>query len=462
MKGKNIILVVCAALLLAVATVWIILPAFAYKMSSLPGISVRGRKVALSSSDGAYKLTGVTRETSQGQVAIELPTILKGVPPRTAITLKAQIAVGWSDSLLVKSVFTPMRIYLDGELAYAYGEEGSYPSFLNDPPTNLFILPLPQNGEPVSLRIEYLSPSQRSEISLPALYVGSEGELFANLVHANGFSFVFSCVLLFLGTAMIFPYVLFLRHVSGGSSFLWLGLFSLSAGMWIMGECDLSVFIFPYPSLLHAIDYLGLLFLTFPFLCFGMVVLNPQNPRPFTIMLAIHVVSLLAAITLQLCGAVDLIRTLYWFHIITPLGFLVFAADLLWEYFRYKNAAAKRFVPAVGLLTIAVLLELLNYWLKGNSAFTVIFQFGLLTFIVSLGIVSGYYVRQSMRAAGENLRLEYEMGVMERQLALQQEQYGRMMQNAHEIRTMRHDMRHHLAALGQLLDSGGAAEKAKT
>ncbi|MCL2010856.1 MAG: GHKL domain-containing protein [Synergistaceae bacterium] len=56
----------------------------------------------------------------------------------------------------------------------------------------------------------------------------------------------------------------------------------------------------------------------------------------------------------------------------------------------------------------------------------------------------------------KNVRLESETAAVNRQLAMQREQYERLMKNAENIKFMRHDMRHHLTLMGEL--ARGAAK----
>lgn len=239
----------------------------------------------------------------------------------------------------------------------------------------------------------------------------------------------------------------FVRKLSSGASFLWLGLFTLSAGIWVLEECDLTAFLIPYPSLLYAMAYAGLFCVAIPLLRFGLVILNPENRLPFVVMLRVHDGSVAAAFLLQLTGRVDFTKTLYWFHIITPLAFLVFAVCLVWEHFKRHNPAAKRFAPAVLLLAASTVLEVVNYWLRLTGTLTLFFQLGVLAFVISLGIVSGYYVRESMVIAAEKNRLEYEMSAMGRHLSLQRLQYQKIAEDNKLVKIQRHDLRHQLAVL---------------
>lgn len=261
---------------------------------------------------------------------------------------------------------------------------------------------------------------------------------------------MFSLVLIFIGLVMVAVSLGFVWKIPSGASFLWLGLFSLSAGVWGLGECDLTVLLFPYPALLYAMAYLGLFMVTIPLLRFGLLVVQPKNKRPMQFMLWVHYLSVAAALVLQLSGWMDFTKTLYWFHIIAPLGFVTFAACLLWEWLQYKNPAAGRFAPGIVLLAIFVVLKLLNYWHGLTGALTLFFQLGVLGFVLSLGIVSGYYMRDSLQTAAEKERLEYQMELVNRQLALQRVQFQKIAENDALIKAQRHDLRHQLTVMREL------------
>ena len=52
---------------------------------------------------------------------LELPTRLENLPPRTAVTLSVRIAEPAGKNLLVGSVSSPMKVFLDEELALECG-----------------------------------------------------------------------------------------------------------------------------------------------------------------------------------------------------------------------------------------------------------------------------------------------------------------------------------------------------
>ena len=393
------------------------------------------------------KIENVTYKAGTETGNITLPAKLKNLPPRTPVTLYARVIPNSGQTLLIKTVFAPLKVFADDELIFQCGHEGEYPPYMNDPPTIISTVQLHHRDEVLSLRVEYLSPTQRDVFSLPAIYVGDDASLLNKLFYENGFTLLFSLLLILMGLVMVLARFTIFNKVSAGSSFLWLGLFSLSGGTWAFGECDLSAFLLPYHSLLYTMAYMGLFLLSIPFLNFGIVILNPKNKLLIKVMLYIHYISVATVILLQLSGIMDFSRSLYWFHIITPLAFVVFAIYLLWEYFMYRSHGARQFGVPVMILAISTVLELLNYYLSTTYTFTMYFQLGVLIFIISLGIISGNYVRRSFSALAEKARLEYEVEAIERQLDMQRQQYAKITEHNQVIKTQRHDLRHHIAVI---------------
>ncbi len=381
---------------------------------------------------------------------IKLPAKLNIAAPRELFTVSSQVEVKPGESIMLKSVFAPMKLYFNNLLVYEYGQEGTYPAYMNDPPTMITTIPFPDVEGLVEVKIEYLAPMERSVMSIPTLYIGGENALLLHQFRENGFSFGFSALLIFIGLLMIVIAFTLVRDLPAGWSFIWLGFFALAAGVWGMGECDLTGLIFPYPTLLYAMAYLGLFTVAIPFLQFGLLVLEPSNKWPLKILLGVHYISLATVLALHLSGTMNFIKSLYWFHIITPLAFVTFALVLISEHFRHHNPAAKRFAPASILLAIFVLMELLNYWVRFTNVLTLFFQLGVLGFVILLGIASGYYIKASLQTRAENIRLAYEMAAVGRQLDLQRIQYQKLAATDDAVKTQRHDLRHQLAVLQEL------------
>lgn len=335
-------------------------------------------------SDFTYEITG------GGSGTAAFPHNFQNLPPHTAVTIYVDIKSQGYNSLLVKTVYTKLRLYADDTLIYECGEGEGYPRWLPDPPTLLKTVSLPENTS--QLRFEYISPSQRSVMSLPVLAAGSDGALFAWIFGKNGALFVLSLFFMFLGLAVIVISLLF-RHKD--AVFLYLGLFAFATGCWSFGECDATAFLLPYPVLLYLMAFGGLFTLAIPLLRYGQIILNPQNPVPMRLAKITLEVAVIIAFVLQFMGQVAFSKSMYMFHLIIPLALAVFAGTAALEYFRYRSKMAKRFALPTLVLAIAAILEVVNYRLHFTNALSLFFLLGTLLFTLLLGVIGAQYILET-------------------------------------------------------------------
>ncbi|HHT23904.1 MAG TPA: GHKL domain-containing protein [Clostridiaceae bacterium] len=407
----------------------------------------------LGTSDGVQAITHFEYTTDTGDSGtLELPTKVKLPEPRTAITLTAEIENGPGKTLLVKSVFCPLKVYANEELLQSYGQPGSYPSFFNDPPTALMLIPLPPEGEKVSLRVSYQSPKQRNPFTLPVIYAGTSDNLLNMQYMKDGFSFSFSLMIMYFGLFVIVVSFIFIRKIPASIAFLRLGISSFLMGMWSFGECDLTVLLFPYPVLLHGMTYFGLFLVTFSLLHFGLIVVQPNNRLPILCMMWINGISVAVALMLQFSGLVDFTRSLYWFLFIIPLSIVTLSIFLFWEWRYNHNEAARRFAPSGVILVIGIILGLFHYWKFTTDRFTLFFEVSTIAFMLSLGIISGQYMEDYLNDSRKKEQLEYKMKAVNHQLYLQRMQYEKIAENDALIKAQRHDLRHQLTVLRDLYE----------
>lgn len=436
MKNVRRVLVIVYATVLAVLTAFIFIASLSQKLVSPSALSqVRA-------------VEGFSYEMDSGESgAVSLPYTFKDLKPRTTVTLYADIATLPRESLLVKTVYAPLRVYADEKLIYECGQEGTYPAFMLDPPTMLSMIPLPEAQGAQRLRFEFVSPSQRDELSVSAIFAGEEAALFLRLLKQNAALLAFSLIFILLGLAVILARLTFLRGLPSASSFLYLGLIATLSGLWGLGECNLTAFLLPYPSLLYVMAFTGLFGVTIPVLRFGIILLKPKSKLLLNIIVAVNCACFLIALILQLTGIVGFSRSMYLFHVIEPLSLVVYAACIILEYVRNRNKTAAQFLLPIIALAGSAVLEVINYQFRITSVLSLFFQSGMLIFIVSLLMIGMRFMRGALRDAEEKIRLELEMSIMNRQLDIQREQYKAIAQNAETIKAQRHDLRHHLAVI---------------
>lgn len=345
----------------------------------------------------AESLSGFTYEIADGENGTaEFPNSFKNLAPHSAVTVNVEIEPGKYENLLVKTVYSRLRLYADGNLIYECGQPGSYPDWLLDPPTLLEIVPLPKTAS--TLQFEYISPTQRTVLSVSEVMAGSEGALLAWLFGINIAILAVSIFLLIFGLTISTISFLFRRD---NVMFLHLGLFALAVGCWSFGECNATAFFVPYPVLLYLMAFVGLFSCTIPLLRYGILILRPSNPLFMRIAISVTQAAVALALALQLAGIASLSKTMYLFHILLPLGLAVFAVTTVYEYFRHKNPIAKQFALPTFVIAVASILEVVNYGIRFTNILSLLFLSGTMIFTLMLGIIGIRHVVETRRAFEE-------------------------------------------------------------
>lgn len=409
--------------------------------------------------EGGYLSVSRFHVTMQGQTQdMALPHIFSGLSARTPVALTAVVKVKEGDCIYLKSVYAPMKVYTNGKLLYQCGQAGSYPAFMKDPPTTTSIVPLKGLSGQVTLRVEYLSPISRNSLSVQPFLIGQEATLTRVLLGTMGFSLAFSIIQIVCGLLLIMAALVILSFERRGVAFLWLGLFSMFAGLWAFGECNFSGFLVANATVLYLLDFAGLFLLPAPLFLFGLSVVNFHDQRLPRALVVIDLCAASAAFLLQLTGRVDLPSSLYVFQLLLPLLLLCFAVYIFYEGLRYRNKSAQRVFLPMAVLALFSLLEVVNYRFRFTEVLSLPFQLGVLVFVLMLGVACGLFIHDAIAMRSEKQRLEFEVKLMEHSIEGQKQRQQIFLDNAAAIREQRHDLRHHLSVVRALAQSG---EKAK-
>lgn len=193
------------------------------------------------------------------------------------------------------------------------------PLFFLDPPTKVTLLDFPKTGEPVTLRLEYTSPTQRDTMTFYPVWLGTSEAILSQLFHTLGFSLLFSFLLAAMGILLMLISFILIRIEKAGISMMWLGLFSLLVGIWFFGECNLTGIFIENALLLYVMAFTGLFTLAIPLMKFGLSI-HLHRPWPLKIMCALLEISVCGAILLQLTGIAALSKTMYLFHVLVSVS----------------------------------------------------------------------------------------------------------------------------------------------
>lgn len=365
--------------------------------------------ISLSTKDAPVrKITKVTATIDGNEEMLSLPYSFKGLTARTPVTITMEITPKQGDYLYMKSVYAPLKVYANGDLIYEYGQENTYPHFMQDPATAVKIVSVPNFKDAVQLRMEYLSPVARDVLTVHPVLLGSETSILKSLFGEMGFPFIFSIIQIFIGLFLVLIVVFVVSFERRGIAFLWLGLFSLATGGWTFGECNLTGIFIHNPTILYIAAFSGLFAFPIPLICFGLIVVDFHNKNPLIISaLALNSI-FCVALLLQLLGFVSLSKSMYLFHILVPLALCFFAGCILYEGIKYQNTSARRFFFPMTVLALFAILEVVNYQLRFTNVLSFFFQIGIIIFIFMMSMIGGIFIKDALllRVESNSLNLK--------------------------------------------------------
>lgn len=438
-------IMIITGIVLAAVTVAVILITLLFGNSSKP---VNVTKIT----EAVITINGESEEMT-------LPVVLQDLPHGTEVRVSLTVPQKPGDSLFFGSVYAPLTILSGDAVLYEYGAEGTYPFFMTDPPTTYDDILLPDSaGRSLQVEMIYLSPQDRESLSIHEPAVGEQREILRMLMRENGLQFLLAAIILILGVALVIMSLALLSFSYQRRALLFPGLLCLFAGAWQFGENRLSVYMLEFPSFLYVLDFCGLFFLVIPLYLMAKLFLNQEKERVLEAGSLVLIAAAAAAVVLQLTGLVGFHKSLYFFHILLPAAIFCLAGICLYRFIRYKNRNAGLFILPFTILLAAAILELMNYYLGFFSQNSAIFQIGLLIFFCAMAIYSGVSFRRNLTLQIRAIELQNEVKLQEQAIEAQKSRNELLLSHYEDVRKQRHDLRHHMRVLNDLLKNGNSEE----
>ena len=429
-------------LLLAIAF-FLTLP---YRLRSLAGGAMTVRHVT--------EATAVVNGRPQ---TITLPHTFRDLPPGTPISLTFSVDTRASFSLLVKTVYAPTEVAFNGETISAYGTKGTYPSFLDDPPTTVRIFNFRPDANGMrtgTITVTYEFPHDRAKLPVAPFAISNTAGLFRYEFGGLMFSFFIEIFLVLMGLALVLLSFSIYDIEKSRAMLLFLGLFFLAVGVWNIGENDFSVFALQNPALLYMMAFTGLFFVIAPLYGFALNAVTFRWQRLLTAVFYLEVLLPTAALVLQLAGLVMMMQSLFVFHVLHPAALVLLVVALVYEAVHEKNVRARWILVPVAALLLSAVLEVMNYYVFHRFEFAMLFLGGAYVFLLLMLGLTGVILRKDARLKQDYERQAHERELLELRLAAEKERHDMMLAEERRLSAIRHDLKHHVSLFSELVRQG--------
>ena len=386
---------------------------------------------------------------------IVLPYTLTDIKSETPVTIKTYIYLKKEDFISIKTAYTSATVYTDGIEIYKFGRKETYPSFMKDSATEVFLIESAVQGKMAELKIDFLSPKTRNSMTIYPPLIGSFKSIFYEMIMQYQSIFFLAVVEIGIGISLVvISFILNFFEKKISRIFFWLGIFALTAGAWAFGESTLTALIIKNPTFLYLCGFIGLFTLAVPLIHLTLVSVDFKNPRLLHALSAFITIAAILSLVLQLLDIYPLSSSMYAFHIITPCTLCILLFFILYEAYRYDSLQAKRFILPIMILTISALIEVANYYFRFTYKLSSLFQYGILLFILVMGFIIGFYTRDIAKIKKDNAKLTSELEFISIQMD-EQRRYNELIANNEKmLKKQRHDLHHHLITIRELAEDG--------
>lgn len=436
--------------ILAAGTICLLLLLFAWALPFglrvLPGGATRVEHVreAIATIDGRQEL-------------VTLPHTFRGLEPGTDIRLTFQVYEAEPFSMLVKGVYSPFTVTCKGARLSTYGEPGTYPAFLTDPPTSLQVVNLPAVPYTDKLRtitVTYKMPQTRASLPVVPFAVSNMAGVFRGEFRWLILGFLLECTLVLVGILLLLLAGLSHHVAHSQKMLLYLGLFFLAVGLWNVGENDFSIFVFRNPTFLYLLTFSGLFFIVAPLYGFALQAVTFRWHRLLTAVMYVSFTAATLALLLQFTGRYMLSQSLYVFHVLHCASLVLLTVALAFEAIHERNTHARwMLIPIACLLTTAPL-ELANYHLFHWFDFSLGFLSGTILFLLLLLVLTAAIIRRNARIQEAYIAQQHQTELMGVRLDAEKTRHDMILQEEQRLARLRHDMKHHVALVAELAARG--------
>ncbi len=300
-----------------------------------------------------------------------------------------------------------VEVGVSGETVYAYGQHPDNPFGIPFGSTWLLAdLPADAQGREVSLTFS----SSRYKIDperLQQILIGQKEGLLLSLLRQNipvgifstgcfviGFLFVVLSALLALRRRSWTPYF----------GFFMLGVFSLLSGAWVLTDSGLMQFLTGDTEAVFMVSFFLFMLLP-PALLLFIRTLRVLPDKIIDAFCIIYLLNAAVCMALHLLGLVPLTSSILLMHILLAAGVLTLFGISVWELAVRHNRRVREVLAGMLCLLVFVLLALVRYYLTFDSGYSLLFQVGLICFIICLSMAAAA-ARRALEAAGENAKTQ--------------------------------------------------------
>ena len=320
-------------------------------------------------------------------------------------TVTLYLPVSSDGTITTRSALYRIQISLDGTKVYCY-DDSAFPC--NDQMRSKIHCDatLRDVNSGSILSITYYS-NGAPELEMPPVYFGTSGDVLLDHIAAEGFTLALIALMLLCAIASMGVSVYLAMNHMLDKRFLDVMVFLILCSVWCFCDSGLARYMSRMSAGVEGISFYAFMTLGIPF---ARLVTNTGSIKK---RISMHLVTagffanVVVQTVLWAVGGAEFIEMLPATHVLLAAGVITGAVEMHREYLRSRERQLAIILLAFGLVGFAGTLALVLYWMFEISYYGVIFELGILGFIL---LLMGYLCVELV----DSLRYKAELQIYER------------------------------------------------
>jgi diguanylate cyclase (GGDEF)-like protein len=300
--------------------------------------------------------------------------------------------------LRIRASMQDIKIYLDNTLIFE--DSNTLDGVLHSPEASVWhFVHLPADVAGKTLRIEYSSNLRAFSGLINEIQYGTGVTLLRDVLFQEWSGIAASFILITMGVMMVII-SLFLVHI-GDRRFLYLGLFAIVVGVWVLSEAKVMQLFTGNRMLIGGISYMMVPLMPILMLLYIKTAVIDHHEKLFNALIAVFLLDFFINIGLQLSGKMVFLDSLQLTNAMILLTLVWSIFILINAAYKHRNTEAKRFLMAFGILGGFVTFEMAQFFSQSLMKISHATRIGLLLFFFILGMDSMKYMNKLYRDKNE-------------------------------------------------------------
>lgn len=301
----------------------------------------------------------------------EIVTITKSLPEKDAEEM----------SICMRAPFQKIIAYVDGKIIYKYGfDNNKYPKKNIGAAWALFRLPNDCEGK--ELRLDIYSQCDRYLYDINDVYMGDKSAVLFSIFHEYSFNLI---MVMILFTSAIIMFILHFFTNTGFDrdySLIYLSLFSILSGIWILGESKTLQFFIGNQFLIYNIAFFAFFLFPLPMTVYIDTCYKRHHPRFANILFYLFLANFTICIILGMTGICNFVSMILPSQVLMTISILITLVSLFYESVKFKNKEAFEILVGFGIFSFFGLCDLYLSIKKNYSNVSKFTAIGLLLFVI--------------------------------------------------------------------------------